>query len=122
MNNTDLSHTCSFISEHNIQTTKIKSYTENDFGLFDMAGNVAEWTSSAYYEGSSNFIGDFNPDIQYFASDSDPILKKRKVVRGGSWKDIAYNVQVSTRNYDYQDTAKSYIGFRCVLSKAPRIN
>ena len=106
----------------NIQTTKIKSYTENDFGLFDMAGNVAEWTSSAYYEGSSNFIGDFNPDIQYFASDSDPILKKRKVIRGGSWKDIAYNVQVSTRNYDYQDTAKSYIGFRCVLSKAPRIN
>jgi formylglycine-generating enzyme required for sulfatase activity len=87
-----------------------------------MAGNVAEWTSSAYYEGSSNFIGDFNPDIQYFAKDSDPILKKRKVIRGGSWKDIAYNVQVSTRNYDYQDTAKSYIGFRCVLSKAPRIN
>jgi gliding motility-associated lipoprotein GldK len=106
----------------NIHTTKIKSYTENDFNLFDMAGNVAEWTSSAYYEGGFNFMGDFNPDVQYFAKDSDPILNKRKVTRGGSWKDIAYNCQVSTRNYEYQDTAKSFIGFRCVLSKAPRIN
>ncbi len=106
----------------NIHTTKVKSYTENDFRLFDMAGNVAEWTSSAYYEGSSNFMGDFSPDVQYYAKESDPILMKRKVIRGGSWKDIAYNVQVSTRNYEYQDTAKSFIGFRCVLSKAPRIN
>ena len=45
---------------------------------------------------------------------------KRKVVRGGSWKDIAYYLQVSTRNYEYQDTAKSYIGFRCVIDLAPK--
>lgn len=106
----------------NIYTTKVKAYTENDFKLFDMAGNVAEWTSSVFYEGSYNFIGDFSPDVQYNAKDSDPILMKRKVIRGGSWKDIAYNCQVSSRNYEYQDTAKSYIGFRCVLSMAPRIN
>lgn len=106
----------------NIYTTKVMSYTENDFRLFDMAGNVAEWTSSAFYEGSANFMGDFSPDVQYFAKETDPILMKRKVIRGGSWKDIAYNCQVSTRNYEYQDTAKSYIGFRCVLSKAPRMN
>jgi len=41
---------------------------------------------------------------------------KRKVIRGGSWKDIATFIQVSTRNYEYQDTTKSYIGFRCVRS------
>jgi formylglycine-generating enzyme required for sulfatase activity len=87
-----------------------------------MAGNVAEWTSSVFYEGSYNFVGDFSPDVQYNAKDSDPRLMKRKVIRGGSWKDIAYNCQVSSRNYEYQDTAKSYIGFRCVLSMAPRIN
>ena len=106
----------------NIYTSKVQSYPENGYKLFDMAGNVAEWTSSVYYEGGNNFIGDFSPDLQYNAKEEDPISMKRKVVRGGSWKDIAYNIQVSTRNYEYQDTAKSYVGFRCVLSMAPRIN
>lgn len=105
----------------NIYTTKVKTFNENGFKLFDMAGNVAEWTSSVYYEGGYNFVGDFSPDVQYEAKDGDPILMKRKAIRGGSWKDIAYNCQVSTRNYEYQDTAKSYIGFRCVLSMAPRV-
>jgi gliding motility-associated lipoprotein GldK len=106
----------------NIYTSKVQSYPENAYKLFDMAGNVAEWTSSVYYEGGYNFMGDFSPDLQYNAKEEDPISMKRKVIRGGSWKDIAYNIQVSTRNYEYQDTAKSYIGFRCVLSMAPRIN
>jgi len=106
----------------NIYTSKVQSYPENGYKLYDMAGNVAEWTSSVYYEGGYNFMGDFSPDLQYNAKEEDPISMKRKVVRGGSWKDIAYNIQVSTRNYEYQDTAKSYIGFRCVLSMAPRIN
>ena len=39
---------------------------------------------------------------------------KRKVIRGGSWKDVAYFLQVSTRDYEYQDSARSYIGFRTV--------
>jgi gliding motility-associated lipoprotein GldK len=106
----------------NIYTTKVQSFPENGYKLYDMAGNVAEWTSSVYYEGGYNFMGDFSPDLQYNAKEEDPTSMKRKVVRGGSWKDIAYNIQVSTRNYEYQDTAKSYIGFRCVLSMAPRIN
>mgnify|MGYP002133048875 CR=1 FL=1 len=108
--------------EDNIYTTKVGTFNQNlsGFDLYDMAGNVAEWTSSVYYEGGYNFVGDFSPDVQYNAKDNDPILMKRKVIRGGSWKDIAYNCQVSTRNYEYQDTAKSYIGFRCVLSMAPR--
>ena len=106
----------------NIYTSKVQSFPENGYKLFDMSGNVAEWTSSVYYEGGYNFMGDFSPDLQYNAKEEDPISMKRKVVRGGSWKDIAYNIQVSTRNYEYQDTAKSYIGFRCVLSMAPRIN
>jgi gliding motility-associated lipoprotein GldK len=106
----------------NIYTSKVQSFPENGYKLYDMAGNVAEWTSSVYYEGGYNFMGDFSPDLQYNAKEEDPTSMKRKVVRGGSWKDIAYNIQVSTRNYEYQDTAKSYIGFRCVLSMAPRIN
>ena len=41
-------------------------------------------------------------------------MMKRKVVKGGSWKDIAHYLEVSTRAYEYQDTAKCYIGFRCL--------
>jgi formylglycine-generating enzyme required for sulfatase activity len=36
------------------------------------------------------------------------------VVRGGSWKDVSYFLQVGTRDFEYQDTARSYIGFRTV--------
>ena len=103
-----------------ITPTKVKSYTENGFGLFDMAGNVAEWTSSRYDEAVDNILGDFNPDYQYDAKEEDPVIMQRKSIRGGSWKDIAYNCQVSTRNYEYQFNAKSYIGFRCVLSTPPK--
>ena len=103
----------------NITPLKVKSYTENGFGLYDMAGNVAEWTSSRYDEAVDNILGDFNPDYQYNAKDGDPVSMTRKSIRGGSWKDFAYNCQVSTRNYEYQKNAKSYIGFRCVLT-APK--
>ncbi|HQE33964.1 MAG TPA: SUMF1/EgtB/PvdO family nonheme iron enzyme, partial [Flavobacterium alvei] len=39
---------------------------------------------------------------------------KRKVVRGGSWKDVAYFLQVGTRTFEYADSARSFIGFRTV--------
>ncbi len=95
-------------------TTTICSYTPNDFGLYDMAGNVAEWTSSAYDESSYAYTHDFNPTYKYNARPDDAIVMKRKVIRGGSWKDIAYFLQCGTRSYEYQDSATSYIGFRCV--------
>lgn len=96
-------------------TVRADAYWPNDFGLYNMAGNVAEWTSSLYYEGGYNFQHDMNPDIRYNAKESDPPRMKRKVLRGGSWKDVGYFLQTSTRNYEYMDTAKSYIGFRCVI-------
>jgi formylglycine-generating enzyme required for sulfatase activity len=55
-------------------------------------------------------------DYVYEAKDDDPPVLKRKVIRGGSWKDIGYYLQTGTRTYEYQDTAKSYIGFRNVMS------
>lgn len=101
-------------------TVPANSYWPNQYGLFNMSGNVAEWTGSYFYEGAYNFMADMSPDIRYEAKDSDKPREKRKVVRGGSWKDVAYFLQVSTRNYEYQDTAKSYIGFRCVIDLAPK--
>ena len=79
-----------------------------------MAGNVSEWTSSAFYENGYAFQHDLNPDIRFDAQDDDPKAWKRKVIRGGSWKDIAFYIQTGTRHWEYQDTAKSYIGFRNV--------
>lgn len=97
-------------------TVKADAYFPNDFGLYNMAGNVSEWTSSAYYENAYAFIHDLNPDIRYDAKDDDPKADKRKVIRGGSWKDVMHYLQTGSRHYEYQDTTKSYIGFRCVLT------
>ncbi len=100
-------------------TVRADAYWPNDFGLYNMSGNVSEWTSSLYYEGGYNFQHDMNPDIRWNAKDSDPPRMKRKVLRGGSWKDVGHFLQTSTRNYEYQDTSKSYIGFRCVIDLPP---
>ena len=103
-------------SQNNVTTKKVANYLPNSYGLYDMAGNVAEWTSNAYDESSYEIMGDLSPDFQYNAKPEDQPALKRKVIRGGSWKDIAYYIQVSTRSFEYQDSAKSYIGFRCVRS------
>lgn len=96
-------------------TVRADSYWPNDYGLYCMSGNVAEWTSSIYYEGRNNFQHDMNPDVRWNANDDDPPLMKRKIIRGGSWKDVGYYLQTGTSTYDYQDSTKSYIGFRCVI-------
>jgi formylglycine-generating enzyme required for sulfatase activity len=97
-------------------TVRVATYDPNGYGLYDMAGNVAEWTISAYDESTYNFMHDLNPNFEQNAIPTDPPAMKRKVIRGGSWKDIAYFIQVGTRTFEYQDTSKSYIGFRCVRS------
>ena len=75
-----------------------------------MSGNVSEWTNSS-----------FNPDSYYMGSTMNANVEdrsnNRKIIRGGSWKDVAYFLEVSTRDFEYGDTARSYIGFRTVQSK-----
>ncbi|NNC95469.1 MAG: SUMF1/EgtB/PvdO family nonheme iron enzyme [Chitinophagales bacterium] len=97
-----------------LYTVRADAYWPNDYGLYNMAGNVAEWTSTAYFENSYSFIHDLNPEIRFDAQDSDSKTKKRKVVRGGSWKDIGYYIQTGSRHYEYIDSTKSYVGFRSV--------
>ena len=96
------------------RTIAVASYAPNDYGLYDMAGNVAEWTSSQYDESSSVFVHDLNPSYERNSKEDDPIALKRKVIKGGSWKDVAYYLQCGTKSYEYEDTAKCYIGFRNV--------
>ncbi|RKD90948.1 T9SS ring complex lipoprotein PorK/GldK [Mangrovibacterium diazotrophicum] len=103
-----------YVADGGMAAAEIRSYDPNDYGLYDMGGNVAEWTSNAYDESAYEIIHDLNPNYEYNARPDDPAVLKRKVVRGGSWKDAASYQQVGTRSYEYQDSAKSYIGFRCV--------
>jgi gliding motility-associated lipoprotein GldK len=105
-----------YVEDAGCYTVPIESYSPNDYGLFQMAGNVAEWTNTAYDESVYDFTHDMSAEYEYHAKVDDPPSLKRKVIRGGSWKDIGYYCQTGTRSYEYSDTAKSYIGFRCVMS------
>lgn len=103
-----------YTDDGSAQASQVASYAPNEYGLYDMAGNVAEWTSSAFDESAYVYTHDMNPDYKYNALPDDPVVMKRKVLRGGSWKDIAYYLQCGTRSYEYQDSSSCYIGFRCV--------
>ena len=104
-----------YVADGGLKTVKVASYNPNGYGLYDMSGNVAEWTSNAFDESAFSYAHDMNSDYHYNANEDDHPVLKRKVIRGGSWKDIAYFIQNSTRTYEYQDTAKCYIGFRCAV-------
>jgi sulfatase modifying factor 1 len=99
-----------------IYTVKVTAYAPNDFDLYNMSGNVAEWTNTAFEAASYYYVSDISANFEYNAREGDEPTLTRKVTRGGSWKDVAYYLQVSTRDYEYADTAKSYVGFRTVQS------
>jgi len=90
-----------------LYTVEAKSYEPNDFNLYNMAGNVSEWTNSSYDPSAYDYVSTMNPN-------GGDAANARKVIRGGSWKDVAYFLQVSTRDYEYADSARSYVGFRTV--------
>ena len=105
-----------YVEDGGAYTVDISSYSPNDYGLYNMAGNVAEWTSTAYDETVYEFSHELSPEYTYHAKVTDPPALHRKVIRGGSWKDIGYYCQTGTRSFDYRDTSKAYIGFRSVMS------
>ncbi len=90
-------------------TAPVGQYFSNDFGLYDMSGNVSEWCEDAFNPASYPLVWDLNPT--YFDAD-EPL----KVIRGGSWKDIAYYLETGTRTYEHQDSTRAYIGFRCAMT------
>ncbi|MDY0780238.1 gliding motility lipoprotein GldK [Tenacibaculum sp. IB213877] len=90
-----------------LYTVEAMSYNPNGFGLYNMAGNVSEWTNTAYNQMSYYMGSTMNPNVENKEN-------QRKIVRGGSWKDVAYFLEVGSRDWEYADTARSYIGFRTV--------
>ena len=111
-----------YTEDGNLITSRTGIYGANSNGLFDMAGNVAEWTNTVYTEAGVAAMADLNPELRYNAAKEDPYVLKRKSVRGGSWKDPISYIRSAWRTWEYQNQPRSYIGFRCVRSKATTVS
>lgn len=90
-------------------TAEARSYKPNGYNLYNMSGNVAEWIEDAYDQEA--YILSTNLMSKAKKGEQNPI----KVVRGGSWRDVSYFLQVSTRDKETADSARAYIGFRTVM-------
>src|SRR5690606_3994142 len=108
-----------YSADGGLYTVKADAYWANDYGLFNMSGNVAEWTATAYKVSAynTNFLSDLNPDLQQRIEEDAPVWQTLKTVKGGSWRDSYKYLNISNRDYEYADTAKAYIGFRCIYAQ-----
>lgn len=90
-----------------LYTVEANAYDPNGYNLYNMSGNVSEWVATSYEEEAYEFSASMNPNVNVAEN-------RKKVIRGGSWKDVKYFLQVSSRDYEYEDQPRSYIGFRTV--------
>lgn len=111
-------------------TDHIYAYPPNDYGLYNMAGNVSEWVWDVYRSMSFRDVDDLNPirrdgflDEEDRYDESNTLVNNRtRVYKGGSWKDPAYFMSPGTRRFLPQDTCLATLGFRCAMISAGRNN
>lgn len=121
------------LNDGGLITSYIYEFPPNDFGLYNMAGNVSEWVVDTYRPMSYQDFDDLNPvrrdgyldrKDDYHNEDNDPggfsslITDKSKIYKGGSWKDVAYWMSPGTRRYIDLDSSTATIGFRCAMIRA----
>ena len=114
-----------YSADGGLYTVRADAYWPNDYGLYNMSGNVAEWTSTSYFVEAynKNVYSDLNPTIKMKIAENAPAWQTRKVVKGGSWRDTYSYLDISNRDYEFADTAKAYIGFRCIYTELyPSLN
>ena len=108
-------------------TSPVKSFPANGYGLYDMAGNVWEWTSDWYEPRGSDpavkscCLSSVNPRITSPEKSYDPRQPQfripRKVVKGGSHlcaPNYCFRYRPAARQPQMIDTGMGHIGFRCV--------
>ena len=78
------------------------------FGIFDMAGNVAEWVNDRYEPDYYLHSPQLNP--------TGPINGYYRVYRGGSWEGEYPRLRTTRRGWTGGDTQEGYIGFRCAMA------
>ncbi len=110
-------------------TDYIYNNPPNDFGLYNMAGNVNEWVQDLYRPLSYQDVEDLNPfrrdgtldEAENYDSQEgfhSLINNEVRVYKGGSWKDVAYWLSPGTRRFMAQDSSTATIGFRCAMINA----
>jgi formylglycine-generating enzyme required for sulfatase activity len=106
-------------------TSPVRSFPANGYGLFDMIGNVWEWTTDWYEAGhviSNECCGDANPLGGSRERSYDPQLPEikipRRVIKGGSHlcaPNYCRRYRPPARMAQAVDTSTSHLGFRCVI-------
>ena len=91
------------------QTSPVASFKPNNYGLFDVMGNVWEWCEDLYDENYYAVSPVENPG----GPESTPM--ERRVIRGGSWMSFKHFLRVALRNYQNPEMKNNYTGFRCVV-------
>ena len=105
-------------------TSPVKSYPPNMYGLYDIAGNVWEWTADwyrdDYYKTTNKPEGVKNPQGPEDSFDPQEPFSEKKVQRGGSFlcnDSYCSGYRVAFRQKSSPDTGLSHSGFRCVKDK-----
>ena len=97
-------------------TSPVDAFPANGYGLFDMVGNVWEWTSSPY-----DAVPDQPPQSCCHPNAGDD-RSTRRVVKGGSHlcaPNYCLRYRPSARQGETVDSSTCHIGFRCVVRKPP---
>ena len=94
-------------------TAPVGSFAPNQFGLYDMVGNVFEWVADCYHPNYRNAPAD-GTDWE----DHCPIGPNR-VIRGGSWKNVPVALQSAFREYFSDGSANGQLGFRVARALTP---
>ncbi len=99
----------------------VQQYPPNDYGLYDMAGNVWEWTNDwyhhDYYQTVSQTTPSLNPQGPIESHDPAEPYTSKKSIRGGSFlcnDSYCAGYRASSRMKSPIDTGMSHLGFRCV--------